>query len=50
MRMALTGTHTLPVNGNGHVLVLVSVDFNEQLNIATALTLDDFWRSYLTEG
>ena len=47
MRMALAGTHTLPVNGHGHMLVLVSVDFDEQLNIATALTLDDFCHSYL---
>ena len=39
--VALGETHTLLVNGNGHVLVLVSIDTDDHLNSADDFVTDD---------
>ena len=39
--VALGETHTLLVNGNGHVLVLVSIDTDDHLNSADDFMTDD---------
>ena len=39
--MALGEAYALPVNGHGHMLVLVSVDSDNHLNNATAFVIRD---------
>ena len=48
-RLTLAETDTLPVNGHRHMVVLVSVDSDDNLDSTTTFTTHNSCHSYLPE-